>query len=133
MLAVCLMAVGPSFCALSFSLPSQNAELVLDIMFTLFTLAGYKGWFCCVPLSLSSFCGTQKSPSTKAWSIIVYLLSVTQDWGVCNQGLSGFKAEFQVWHGQAPLCVDRRNPSFVQMQIWSEVPLQPDPTTSLGA
>lgn len=32
MLAMCLMAVTPSFYALSFSLPSQNAELMLDII-----------------------------------------------------------------------------------------------------
>lgn len=30
MLAVCLVAVAPSSCARSFSLPSQNAELMLD-------------------------------------------------------------------------------------------------------
>lgn len=32
MLALCLMAVAPSSCVRSFSLPSQNAELMLDII-----------------------------------------------------------------------------------------------------
>lgn len=136
MLAVCLAAVAPSFCALSFPLPSQNAEVLPDIVTEQPCLhcQGARAGFAPPLLPPPAASVVFQNPAIQKPGVeLVYLSSATQDRGVCNRGLSGFTAEFQLQHGQAPLCVDGRHPSFVQLQIWSEASLQPDPTTLPGA